>query len=620
MKYTALGIIELRKEIWNKYYDPIRDKAFAEKAAEILLDSPEIMQEIQLHPEYLVEMFFCIVDKDKVTVPFFLNEVQKSFIDDLNKAVDDYKSGKRLNLKFLILKGRQQGFTSFITAYQLACTITRKNFEGFTAADENNNADTIFENKAKYPYSQLPKAIQPTEKYNNRKQLRFDKINSSWEVKTASKNMGRSRTINFFHGSEAAFWHDGISGTQAGLGEALTKDAIQILESTANGYNEFKDAWDSGKWENKFYEWWRTPEYRLNFESNEKESVFKEKVKVAELNQKIASNASEKDWIWQRCKWLYEVIQLEWEQIYWYYNKWDGYLNKELIKQEYPCSPDEAFLASGNCVFNKEILLQRKEYLKRLYEEHPPKRGRFTFEWNDPDTQDKIKLETIKWIDDLNGPITIYEDKKNGYPYVLGGDTKGEGRDKYAATIKNNVSGKRTAVLHMQATNSKPYTWQVYCLGYYFNWALVGIEINFNTAPVEELQRLNYPNQYMREATDTIEKEIKGKYGWKTDGNTRPRMIDKEIDLIENNIDLFTDITMIDEAMTFVYDKDGRPDAESGKHDDVLISDMITNQIEGQQKFTPTIEVAPIYPINSLEDKVNKNLEKLLNQRKEYGY
>jgi hypothetical protein len=612
---TAHEIIEKRKELWEQYTDNIKDRQYTDAVAEYIIENKELRNEIQNHPEYLIEMVFVIVDKDKNVVPFFLNEVQQDFINDLNKAVEEYKEGKRLSIKFLILKGRQQGFTSLITAYQLACTITRKNFEGFTAADEDSNSISIFENKAKHIYNLLPELIKPTEKYNNRKQLLFEKLHSSWEVRTASKNMGRSRTIKFFHGSEVAFWHDGLSEVQAGLGEALTKDAIQILESTAKGYNEFKDAWDSGKWENKFYEWWRTPEYRMRFESSEKERYFKEKVSSADLNRKSVSPS---EWIWHRCKWLHEIFKLHWDQIYWYYNKWDGYLNKELIKQEYPCTPDEAFLASGNCVFNKEIIIQRKEYLKRLYEECPPKRGRFSFEWNDPDTLDKIKPESIKWVDDTNGPITIYEDKQKGYPYVLGGDTKGEGRDKYAATVKNNVTGKRAAVLHMQATNSKPYTWQVYCLGYYFNWALVGIEINFNTAPIEELQRLNYPYQYMREATDTIGKEIQQKYGWKTDGNTRPRMIDKEINLIENNIVLFTDITMLDEAMTFVYDKDGRPDAESGKHDDVLISDMITNEIEGQQSFTATVEVTPSYPVNSLEDKVNKNLEKLLNKRKEY--
>ena len=149
----------------------------------------------------------------------------------------------------------------------------------------------------------------------------------------------------------------------------------------------------------------------------------------------------------------------------------------------------------------------------------------------------------------------------------------------------NNATGLRTAVLHMQVSNSKPYTWQMYCLGRYFNNALIGIEMNFNTAPIEELERLKYPKQYMRQQYDKIQKKLQSKYGWKTDGNTRPLIIDKEIDLIENNIELFTDITMLTEASTFVYDENNRPDAQSGKHDDVLLSDMIANEIRAQQTF-----------------------------------
>jgi hypothetical protein len=125
----------------------------------------------------------------------------------------------------------------------------------------------------------------------------------------------------------------------------------------------------------------------------------------------------------------------------------------------------------------------------------------------------------------------------------------------------------------------------MYCLGYHYNAALIGIEINFNTAPIEELQRLSYPHQYMRRKYDEITKKIETKYGWKTDGNTRPLIIDKEIDLVEENIELFTDIDTLQEMTTFVYDKDNRPDATSGKHDDLLISDMIANEIRPQQRF-----------------------------------
>lgn len=578
---TVKEIIEKRKELWEQYHDITKDRQYINSVAEYLLENKELRNEIENHPEYLIEMVFLIVDKEKNVVPFFLNEVQHDFINDLNKAVQAYKDGSRLSIKFLILKGRQQGFTSFITAYQLACTITRKNFEGFTAADEDPNSISIFENKAKHPYNMLPAEVKPTEKYNNRKQLLFEKLHSSWEVRTASKNMGRSRTINFFHGSECAFWHDGISEVQSGMGEALTKSAIQILESTAKGYNEFKDAWDSGKWENKFYEWWRTPEYRLRFESIEKERTFKENVNALG------------DWILQRCKWLHEVIKLDWEQIYWYYNKWDGYLNKELIKQEYPCSPEEAFLASGKCVFNKEIIIHRIKALQLYYEKNPPKRGFFRFEWNNPDTKDRIKDETIRFVENPNGYIAIYEDVQQNYPYVIGGDTKGEGSDFFAGKVINNVNGKRCATLHADL-DPDTYTHQMYCLGKYYNYALLSIEINFDIYPVKELQRLKYTKQYRRESIDTIQEEKQERYGWKTDGNTRPKIIDDEIVLLRDNIECFNDIATLKECLTFVYDKDGRPDAESGKHDDVLFADMIGEASRHQQTRQIKVKYKPI--------------------------
>jgi hypothetical protein len=568
----AQDIINKRKELWERNLSIVQDNQFTEAVANHILEDAELRKQIQEHPEYLIEMVFVIVDKNKSTVPFFLNDVQHDFINKVNEAIQEFKEGTRLHLKFLILKGRQQGFTSLITAYQLACTITKKNFEGFTAADEDGNSSAIFENKAKLPYNRLPEAIKPTEKYNNKKQLIFEKLHSSWEVKTATKNMGRSRTINFFHGSEAAFWKIQISDVQAGLGDSLTKDAIQILESTADGYNEYKDLWDSGKWENCFYEWWRTNEYRHGFESETKEQWFKDKLE----------NGTE--WIWERCRWLKEF--LEWNQVYWYYVKWNGYIDGELIKQEYPCSPEEAFLASGRCVFNQETIVHHINNLRKRYEDAKPLRGYFSFEWNNPDTQDKIKDDTIKWVDHPQGDVMIYENKMDRYPYVIGGDTKGEGKDFYTGTVINNITGKRSATLRMEISNSKPYTWQMYCLGKHFNYALIGIEMNFNTAPIEELERLKYHRQYVRKKYDSFNKEILDKFGWRTDGNTRPLIIDKEVDLIENNIDLFTDIIMLGECLTFVYDEKNRPDAESGKHDDLLFSDMIANEIRSQQTMS----------------------------------
>ena len=77
--------------------------------------------------------------------------------------------------------------------------------------------------------------------------------------------------------------------------------------------------------------------------------------------------------------------------------------------------------------------------------------------------------------------------------------------------------------------------------------------------------------------------------------------------LIRDNTELFTDIEMLRECLTFVYDKNMRPDAQIGKHDDLLFSDMIANQIRSQQTYELQKEIKEIqgfYTESELEDMV----------------
>lgn len=567
----ARGLIEWRKKLWNKKKSTEEDKAWREAVAYKLMEDSELRFEIYKNPEYLIELFFVIVDKKKNIVPFFLNDVQKDFMKRFNKALTEFKNGKLAKMQFLILKGRQQGFTSLITARQLASCICTRNFEGFTLADITENAITIFENKAKYPYSQLPEPLKPTEKFNNRKELRFSKLNSSWEAGTATENVGRSRTINFLHCSEAAFFKVAMSDLQAAIMPAMTPDCVVIYESTANGFNDFKDMWDSGVYINCFYEWWRTAEYKQKFESRAKKEEFRDLVKNGN------------DWISERLRWLLDK-KLSEEQAYWYYKTYLNYSDKEKIKQEYPCTPEEAFLMSGRPVFAAENIVNRIAKLREEYKKSPYKEGYFKFKWNNPKTKDFILDETIKFVESKQKNwIRLYEEVNPKAPYVIGGDTKGEGSDFYAFTVINNNTGKRVASLDLNIMTSNPYTYQVYCAGRYFNDALIGIEINFNQGPIEELQRLHYPRQFVRRKFDDYRKTREEKYGFKTDGNSRPLIIDKEGEVVLNNIELLTDIPTLEQMLTFVYDDKGRPDAMEGKHDDLLFSDMIANQIREQQ-------------------------------------
>jgi hypothetical protein len=576
---NALAIIKKRKELWDGNIE--KDREFVQVITDYMIgpNGESLREEIKNNPEYLIEMAFCIVDKNQNTVPFIINRVQQRFLETLNQAIKDFDAGKRLHLKFLVLKGRQQGFTSIITAYQLACSITQKNFAGFTLADDHDNTITIFSDKAKYPYDNLPEQLKPTEKYNNRKEFHFENLNSRWRVATAgSKGVGRSKTLNFFHGSEAAFW-DELKAILVGLNPALTKDSMQILESTGNGHNEFKDLWDEdNNWEGLFYEWWETPEYRQRFESDEIKETFIIKVN----DSRDSSDANSEQWVYFRCKWLREFIELEWEQIYWYYNQWKDYRND--IKQEYPCTADESFIASGDSVFDKEKVITRKEYLKK----HSPllKKGYFTYKYEN----EKIHDNSIKWVDDPTGYIEIYEDVKkidnNGnwisHPYVGGGDTSGDGSDFFSGHILNNVTGKQVAVLHRQF-DEDVYARQMYCLGKYYNYALLSIEVNFSTYPVKELQRLGYARQYRREVLDEISNKRQHKYGFRTTTITRPVIIAELVQLVRESIELICDIKTLDEMLTFIKNEKGKPEAQAGKHDDLIIGLAIAHKAREQQ-------------------------------------
>lgn len=575
--YTADYLIQKRKEKWEELHSIDYDKNLRQAIANELTTNGSLLEEVKAYPEKLIELVFIVVDKNQKTMPFFLNDVQRDFIDTLNQAIRDFEAGLITDISLLVLKGRQQGFTTVVTALQLAYSITHRNFQGFTLADKSDNSEAIFQNKAKFPYSQLPDALKPTEKFNNRRQLLFEKLNSSWAVDTATKNVGRSRTVNFFHGSECAFWADGIAFVQGALGEAFTKNCIKIWESTANGYNDYQKMWDSGVHINCFYEWWRTKEYKISFRSEDMKQDFLHQIDT------------KKGWIWDRLRWLKADKHLEPEQLFWYWNKYDKYLDKDLIKQEYPCTPREAFLLSGKNVFDTAIILDRLERLPK-----PIKTGYFIYDY------DGLRITNIRWVNDKNGYIKLYylPNTPAITQYCIGGDTAGEGSDFFTGHVLDARTGVQVAHLKHQF-DADQYTRQMYCLGKYYKDALIGIEANFDSYPIVELQRLGYQKQYAREAQDTYTGKTEKRYGFKTTSLTRPTAISRLIEVVREHCDTINDKDTLEELLTIVRNEKGRIEAPQGGHDDDMMGLAIAHQIREQVVFiNEPIEVSPQYHFN----------------------
>ena len=575
---TIQDIITKRKARWEEKHDIEFDNVLVKASVRLIMQTPSLRDEIIAKPYLLIPIAFYIVDKKRNTVPFFFNEVQEDFISKLETL--------GTSKPFFVLKGRQQGFTSVITAIQLSFAIVRKNFSGFTMADRSDNTMAIFNDKARVVYDRLPTELKPSEKFNSRNEMFFDKLNSSWRIATATDQVGRSRTLNFVHFSEVAFYECDLAALQAGIGEAITAGAIQVYETTANGFNQAKDLWDSETCHNLFYEWWKSPEYR----STEYEYLDTEDAWLIERKRVLEERGCDK------------------EQITWYCKKYDSYLDKNTIKQEYPITPVEAFVSSGDCVFDKEAI---NNQLARCASLQGARKGYFTYKkeaiplTNSEGTMVDVewKIKDIKFVESKDGYITIHEEpkvKKNRdgivthkAPYAIGGDTAGTGKDYFTGKVVCNLDGKTAATLHKQYIDEDLYAEQMYCLGMYFHEALIGIEINYSRQPTRILQKkYNYPNLYMRERLDGASDKPIMDYGFETTSRTKPIIIGELVETMRNAPWCEVDVPTLKEMTTFVKKENGKLEAIDGCHDDLVMAKAIAHFISKKQT-NQWIEVVP---------------------------
>ena len=130
---------------------------------------------------------------------------------------------------------------------------------------------------------------------------------------------------------------------------------------------------------------------------------------------------------------------------------------------------------------------------------------------------------------------------------------------------------------------------QVYCLGKYYNDALLSVEVNFSTYPQKHLENLGYRNLYLREKSDVIGQAILNKFGFKTNSSTRPALIANLVQFCRESIEYINDIDTLEEMLTFVRNAKGRPEAEQGAHDDTIMALGIAHISRNQQSFSLVI-------------------------------
>ncbi|SDX52697.1 hypothetical protein [Lysobacter enzymogenes] len=237
-------------------------------------------------------------------------------------------------VRALILKGRQQGCSTYVGARFYRKTTLATGIRTFILTHEDAATQNLFEMVNRY-HENCPDGVRPSTGAANAKELFFDQLDSGYKVGTAgTKGVGRSSTIQLFHGSEVAFWPHADTHA-AGVLQAVPDepDTEVILESTANGIgNLFHQKWTDaergiGDFIAIFVPWFWQDEYR--------KPVPDAFVKSDEETQYAANYG------------------LDDEQIAWRRNKIAELKDATLFKQEYPATAAEAFQMSGHDSFIK---------------------------------------------------------------------------------------------------------------------------------------------------------------------------------------------------------------------------------------------------------------------------
>lgn len=350
----------------------------------------------------------CLRIKDKAgnIVPLKLNRAQWEF----HRRIEDQKR-RTGRVRVLLGKGRQSGVSTYVGARYYQRTSLNRGVQTFILTHEQAATDNLFDMVERF-HKHCP--LRPSTALSNAKELYFDKLDSGYAVGTAgTKAIGRSRTIQLLHGSEAAFWAN-APGHFAGLFQAVPDlpGTEVVVESTGNGVGgEFHERWQMaeahiGDYEAIFVPWFWSEEYQrevpVDFALDDEERDY------AELHSLTIPQM-----VWRRAK----IAELK---------------DPLLFKQEYPASADEMFQFTGHDSFIKpeDVAKARKATLEGLgplvIGADPSRFGddRFSLAWRRgrkvSKVESKAKIGTVeacnwlKQVIDEDKPARVFMDVGGG--------------------------------------------------------------------------------------------------------------------------------------------------------------------------------------------------------------
>jgi hypothetical protein len=531
-----------------------------------------------------------IKTKDAALQSFVLNRPQRALWKRMKEDIDN-----EVPLRYYLLKARQMGFSTYTQGLLYWVTTTRPFRHSLVVSHEDRSAGGLF-NKSEVFYRFSPEQLRPKTRQANRNELYFanpraiakDKgLESRILVQTANnKNLGASLTLDFLHLSELARYEELLNDVQASMVTLLQTVPVKpltfvIVETTAQGMGYAKDWWDTPEDEDgyvKFFASWVASD-----EYTHAEPLSKDKLSM-DPQSKWGHEGEVFEMVWREHeKWYPEITdddergiealkRLAWRRRT-LMAQFRGDL--EFFKQEYPLTAEEAFITSGQQVFNTSKIVDMSYALKEPNGEpkNPPK----TFRYH----RGQKGFFAAPY-----GPLRVYEEPTPYGVYVLGGDVSEGIKDGDYSTLQVlKLPGMHQVAVYQDYIKPDDLADVAYALGELYKWGLLSIENNGPGIATNLRLRdnLHYPVMYTREIFDGRERQFTKKLGWSTNRATKPIMITALRGAIDDDLILLQDLPTLDELLHYVVRKDGTMGAMQGKHDDLLMALAVAVQAAVQR-------------------------------------
>jgi hypothetical protein len=534
------------------------------------------------------------------------------------RLVERLEAMRRANkpIRLILLKARQWGGSTTIQLYMAWLQLThRVGLNSLIIAHQTTASDEIkdmFDRMLKrYPASLLHRLGEAYDDDEAKtvgvgKSGQIQRViarNCKIKIGTAERpDSCRGGDYNLVHLSEVGLWKTTEKKTPQDIvrsacqGVLLKPYTMIVYESTANGTgNFFHREYDAAKrgaslFEPLFIAWFDIDLYTEDFPTDDARAAFAEQLWLHRDDDNVYTDREESGkylwWLWQKGATL--------EAIRWYVTERSGCSDHAVMASEYPSDDVEAFVHSGQRVFDKYRIEEFRAACR------PP---RYVGDVYGSGDSGKAAIKDVRFREDRQGMLWVWDlpdidpDEKVTDRYLVVVDIGGRSRkaDWSVILVIDRLfmtdGGQPMVVAQWYGhIDMDLLSWKAMQIASFYDNALLVIESN--TLETHDKERsvdgdqsqfiLNqirevYPNIYARRQSeeDIINGYKERKYGFHTNVSTKPMVISTLVKAIREHSYIERDERCLEEYNCYERKPNGAFGAIVGKHDDLLMTRAI---------------------------------------------